>query len=57
MAVQINEVVVRATITGNECGNEKKADHVNAAMDKAPSVSTTDVLDLITEMLTTKKER
>jgi hypothetical protein len=56
MAVQINEVIVKAIITGNECDNEKKPDST-ASADKGSSVSTNDVLDLIDEVLTNKKER
>ena len=57
MAVQINEVVIRASITGNECNTDKKKDTESAATDESLQVSANDVLELIDEVLTNKKER
>jgi hypothetical protein len=59
MAVQINEVVIRASITGNECNtaDRDKTDAQNATAIGSSQVSSEDVLELIDEVLTTKKER
>ena len=59
MAVQINEVVIRASITGNECNaaDKDKTDAKNATAIGSSQVSSEDVLELIDEVLTNKKER
>jgi len=59
MAVQINEVVIKASVTGNDCNNNnnQRRDSESASAGGSSQVSPNDVLELVEEVLTTKKER
>jgi len=56
MAVQINEVVVRAIITGSE-NTQKQSAAPGATSENISSVSKEELLELIDEVIKDKKER
>jgi len=56
MPVQINEVIIRAIITGNE--NDSRSDDAHTAPnDPVSSVSKDELLEIIDEVINSKKER
>jgi anaerobic selenocysteine-containing dehydrogenase len=56
MAVQINEVVVRAIITGTENSNRNEAE-TPGSVENIAGVSKDELLELIEEVINDKKER
>ena len=55
MPVQINEVIIRAIITGEDAG--KKQDSSKGMKETVASVSKEELLELIDEVINDKKER
>jgi|GEM_PF-6594174 len=56
MAVQINEVIVRAIITGEE-NNNRNETASSGSKENIADVSKDELLDLIEEVINDKKER
>ena len=56
MAIQINEVVVRAIITGDE-NSRQSTSGAGAQPENISAVSKDELLELIDELITAKKER
>ena len=56
MAVQINEVIVRAIITGDENKNKNET-ATSGSKETIAAVSKDELLDLIEEVINDKKER
>lgn len=55
MPIQINEVIVRAIITGEDAG--KQQDSSKGMKETIATVSKEELLELIDEVINTKKER
>jgi len=55
MPVQINEVIIRAIITGNDTGQQQQ--HENSTAENMANVSKEEMLELIDEVINDKKER
>jgi len=56
MPVQINEVIVRAIITGDD-GNRQAASSSTEAPETISAVTKVELLELIAEVINDKKER
>jgi hypothetical protein len=56
MAVQINEVIVRAIITGDETSKQRDT-QATTVPETVASVSKDELLELIDEVIISKKER
>lgn len=56
MAIQINEVIVRAIITGNETNRDSEV-ATTSSNEKIAEVTKDELLELIEDVINNKKER